>query len=437
MKNNSMNNLLKLQLKKIYGKNFDINTKDEKFQKFVKVVEDAYKNYEKEEKLLENILAVNAKELEETNSLLLREQELLKSVEDSMGDAMFYKNLQHQYIGCNKRFAEFLKLNEKDIIGKTDYDLFDEASARKYQKVNEKLIREKTKVSYKQWVEYKGEKYYVLISKTPLINIKGEIIGTVGVSRDITHEYELQKEVEHKNIMLIQQNKLVSMGEMIANIAHQWRQPLNTLGIIVQKMGIEYKLNLLNEKQVDKNISEAMMLMQEMSETIDDFRNFFNPKRVLENFNLHEALLKSYSIIKALITANNIAFKIDIKENYYIYGYKNEFFQVMLNLLSNAIEALIADEIPSPKITIAVTSDEKNKIKIHICDNANGIQNDIIEQIFDPYFTTKDNGTGLGLYMSKIIIEEHMKGEITVINNPFGTTFIITLQGGGKIDSYN
>lgn len=424
-----MNRLLKLQLKKVYGKEFNLEEEDAKFKEFIKLVKQAYEDYEEEEKQLENILDINANELEELNKFLIDQKELLKSVENSMDDAVFYKNLQHKYIGCNKKFENFIGLSEKKLIGKTDYDFFDKNTAYHYWSSNEEIIHNKKKVIYKQWVEYNGKKVYVLTSKTPLINIDEKVIGIVGIARDITSEYKLQKDIEHKNIMLIQQNKLVSMGEMIANIAHQWRQPLNTLGLLIQKMGIFYKQGIIDEKTIDSNITEALTIMDGMSETIDDFRIFFSNDRVLENFNLQESILKSQNIIKSTLKINNIEFIIDIKNKYFVNGYKNEFFQVILNLLNNAVEVLIQDDIITPKIKINVR-DEKYIVIIEVWDNANGILNSNISKIFDPYFTTKDNGTGLGLYMSKIIIEEHMKGKLTVSSTTLGTTFTIELKGG-------
>jgi PAS domain S-box-containing protein len=421
-----MNTLLKLQLKKVYGKDFDLSKQDEKFQKLLSLVEEAYDDYEEEEKLLENILNANAQELEESNALLLEQQELLKSVENSMDDAIFYKDLNDKYIGCNKKFADLLGYSEDEIIGKTYADFVQNDTASDDYKTNKILFKNKCKTVYKHWIIYKGKKAYFLTSKTPLINKEGDLIGLVGISRDITHEYELQQEIEHKNIMLIQQNKFVSMGEMIANIAHQWRQPLNTLGIIIQKIGILYQRKKLDAKTMDENITESMLLIQEMSQTIDDFRNFFDPKRVVERFEVKEAIFKSYTMIKLLIIANNIDFRIDIKEQYFLKGYKNEFFQVILNLLNNAIEALVIDKIISPKIVLSISTKEDDII-INIYDNGNGISKETMQKIFNPYFTTKENGTGLGLYMSKVIIEDHMKGKISITTNILGTTFSIKL----------
>jgi PAS domain S-box-containing protein len=424
-----MHKLLNLQLKKIYGKDFDINNQDEKFIKFLSLVEDAYKNYEEEEQFLDKTLTANAKELEEANYNLYQKQELLKSVENSMEDAIFYKNLEHKYIGGNSKFLSYFNIEEKDLIGMSDFDFFDTETANSYFDINQDIIKNKTKLVYKQWVTLKGEKLYVLTSKTALIDTQGNVIGIVGVSRDITHEYELQKEVEQKNIMLIQQNKLVSMGEMIANIAHQWRQPLNSLSLIIQKIGIFYRQKLLTNEKVDDYVSESMLLLEEMSETIDDFRSFFSPQRVLENFSVEESILKSRTIIKAILEENHIKFNIDINKPYFISGYKNEFFQVILNLINNAADALVIDKIKTPIINIDVKF-QSNHIIINISDNAHGIDNLVISKIFDPYFTTKDKGTGLGLYMSKIIIEEHMKGELSVTSSNLGTTFTIEIGGG-------
>ena len=422
-----MNSLLQQQLKIAFGDDFHEKIEDEAFQNFLKLVTATYNSYDEEEKFLEHVLEVSARELEETNSHLLKQQELLKSVENSMDDGVFYKDLDYKYIGCNKKFAEFLGYKEEDIIGKSDYDFFDDETALRYQKSNDELLLEGKKVTYKNWLQYKGKKSYILISKTPLVDIQGKVVGIVGVTRDITYEYELQQDIERKNIMLIEQNKLVSMGAMIANIAHQWRQPLNTLGIIVQKIDILYKLNMLNEKTVEENVSEAMLIMQEMSETIDDFRDFFNPARVLEEFNLYEAILKSYAIIKSRITLNNIDFKIEIYDQYFVQGYKNEFFQVILNLLNNAIEALVEKKIVEPRIKLTAKKESGNII-IEVSDNAKGIPDEILNKIFDPYFTTKDKGTGLGLYMAKMIIEDHMQGKMSVQKDLSGTTFIIILK---------
>ena len=430
-----MHPLLKLQLKKIYGKDFDISKQDEKFQKFITLIENGYRDFEENESFLNKILEVNAKELEESNYRLYRKQELLRSVKNSMDDAIFYKDLNHRYIGCNEKFAEFLGLSEEEMIGKSDYDFFDKKTADYYREMNEEIIQNQRKIVYKQWVDFHGKKVYALTSKTALVDKNKKVIGVVGVSRDITHEYEMQKELEHKNIILIQQNKLVSMGEMIANIAHQWRQPLNTLSLVLQKLQLYYKEDLLDTEKMDQSIYEAMELIHGMSETIEDFRNFFKPAKAIEEFSLEDAIEKSYIIIKPVLEKNNITLTINVPHRYFIKGYKNEFFQVILNLLNNAVEALIMDNIKVPIICINVWNNADD-IVIEVYDNANGIKGEDLDRLFDPYFTTKESGTGLGLYMSRIIIEEHMHGELSVKSNYLGTTFLIKLGGVFKLNGF-
>ena len=177
------------------------------------MVADAYKDYEKEEIFLENTLRISAKELEQSNYNLYKKQELLNSVKNSMDDVVFYKDLDHTYIGCNAKFVEFLGLSEEDLIGKSDFDLFDAITAKKYHDTNEEIMQKRIKVTYKHWVKFKENKAYVLTSKTPLLDRYGKIIGIVGISRDITHEFELQKEVEHKNIMLFNKQSLYQWGK--------------------------------------------------------------------------------------------------------------------------------------------------------------------------------------------------------------------------------
>jgi len=425
--NGYMKKLLQSQLETIYGKEFRVEKQDGKFQQLIQTVAATYEQCAKEKQQMQEVLETNAQELEKANNLLIEKQELLKNVENSMEDTIFYKDLNHRYIGCNKKFEEFLNIKEEDIIGKTDFELFDKESALKYKQINEEIFKEKKKIVYKHWVRYKNKDYYVLTSKTPLYNSNGEIIGNVGVSRDITHEYKLQQDIEHKNIMLIQQNKLASMGEMIANIAHQWRQPLNTLGIVIQKIGVYYHQGLLDEQKMQEYISESLVLLNGMSETIDDFRNFFSENKVAETFDIEEAIKKSTMIINPILQKNNIKFTLLMEEKYSLFGYKNEFFQVILNLMNNAIEAVIEDKIKNPAIRINVKQ-KKDKVLIEVCDNGNGILHEHRHKIFDPYFTTKSKGTGLGLYMSKIIIEDHMNGSIEVNSDIFGSSFKVLLD---------
>ena len=238
----------------------------------------------------------------------------------------------------------------------------------------------------------------------------------------------LEKLVEEKtkeNItqldLLQQQSKLASMGEMIGAIAHQWRQPLNELSIAIQNLKYDYEDGLVDEKYVDEFIESSKKIIQFMSTTIDNFRNFYRTDKTTELFDVKEAIETTVFLQQAQLDNNNIA--IEIKgESFEVNSFKNEFQQVILNLINNAKDALIENKIKNGKITIEI----KDKT-ITIKDNAGGIPTEIVDRIFEPYFTTKEEGkgTGMGLYMSKIIIESNIKAKLSVQNNQDGAEFRI------------
>ncbi|WP_457747567.1 ATP-binding protein [Sulfurimonas sp.] len=228
--------------------------------------------------------------------------------------------------------------------------------------------------------------------------------------------------------MLIQQSRMAAMGEMIGNIAHQWRQPLNALSLIMQNIYYEYESNELTKEDLEHFIEKGQRLTDNMSKTIDDFRNFFRPNKMIKKFKISESIYSTQELISASYKNNNIELFITIDEDKEIEGYPNEFSQVLLNVLTNAKDALVEKKIYNAKVELAskVYSDT---IVITITDNAGGIPQNILPNIFDPYFTTKDKniGTGIGLYMSKMIIENNMHGKITAVNYNGGAKFIIEI----------
>ncbi len=229
--------------------------------------------------------------------------------------------------------------------------------------------------------------------------------------------------------LLIQQSRQAAMGEMIGNIAHQWRQPLNALGLVLQNIHFTYQMDELNDEFMQKSIDKGKMLTSSMSKTIDDFRDFFKPNKLKENFNVSQIIKNTTELIEASYNNNNITLKTDLDTDITIEGYPSEFSQVILNILSNAKDALMEYKVSSRIVNIK-TYEQNNKIIISIEDNAGGIPKEIISKIFDPYFTTKEEGkgTGIGLYMSKTIIENSMGGELEIVNSTDGAKFIIKLK---------
>ncbi len=226
--------------------------------------------------------------------------------------------------------------------------------------------------------------------------------------------------------LLIQQSKLAEMGEMISMIAHQWRQPLSALSTVIQNIHLRHSLGKLDKEYLEKQRVLSNALTDKMSKTIDDFKNFFKPNKEKQFFSIGDALQQTIFLIDDSFKSNNIKIENRISYDAIICGFESELSQVLLNILTNSKDAFLDLKIKNPCITIT-TKKAETHIRILIADNAGGINESIIHKIFEPYFTTKDsyNGTGLGLYMSKMIIEQNMKGELSVQNIPNGVKFSI------------
>lgn len=225
---------------------------------------------------------------------------------------------------------------------------------------------------------------------------------------------------------LIQQSKLASMGEMIGAIAHQWRQPLNELSIRIQKLKYNYAKEEIDEEFITTFIQKNKQTIEFMSKTIDDFRNFFRIDKEKRNFLVKESIEEVLNIQGAQLKNYNIEVVFDGDE-FSFKGFKTEFQQVIINIINNAKDAFIETKIKTPKISIKLDSRT-----IFIQDNGGGIPQNILERIFEPYFTTKaqGEGTGMGLYMSKMIIEDNMHSRIRAKNNNDGLLIVIRLASG-------
>ncbi len=243
-----------------------------------------------------------------------------------------------------------------------------------------------------------------------------------------TRVNEQLKAHRQKDKMLIQQSKMAEMGDMLSMIAHQWRQPLNQMSYVLMNIESAYEHDELNKKYLDEKMKEGIDLLEFMSKTIDDFRNYFRPDNEKEFVLVSDIINTSVELIKNSLELNNIEVEIYSNGRNLTHIYKNEFMQVILNLIKNAKDVLVDQKIENPKIIISSTS-YKDKLVVEVCDNGGGVDEKIIDKIFEPYFSTKDkkSGTGLGLYMSQMIIQEHLDGEISVTNNEEGACFKIVI----------
>ena len=251
-------------------------------------------------------------------------------------------------------------------------------------------------------------------------------IRITGFHRDITEQ-------ERQNKMIETQNRISAMGDMMSNVAHQWRQPIGAINNTLNNIEFDIELDELSKIDADvflKTSNKIKEYTAYMSNTIDDFRQLTSDDKVKTNFTLNHTIELSYNIVQNEYEKNNIEFSIinSNKDLVNIYGYQRELQQVLINLLNNAKDILIEKDISHPKVEVSITANEKY-ILTTLQDNGGGIPSNIIEKIFDPYFTTKHEaiGTGIGLYMSKKIITEYFNGSLIVENENDGAKFIISI----------
>lgn len=249
------------------------------------------------------------------------------------------------------------------------------------------------------------------------------------LNKELEHRVEEKiKELRKKDAIILNQSKLAAMGEMINMIAHQWRQPLNAISVSAINMQIEANMGLSNPQSIEENAKMIQQQAQLMSRVIDDFMDYARPEKKKERFDIKEMVEEVLKMIEPQLKNHNISIVLDLAQDLYIESYKKDLEHVLLNLLSNARDAL--DECgKEPKKIIIKAYKEKDRIKIEVKDNGCGIPKHIQERIFEPYFTTKEQGkgTGLGLYMSRKIVREKLKGDLFFESFDTGTTFIIEL----------
>jgi signal transduction histidine kinase len=232
---------------------------------------------------------------------------------------------------------------------------------------------------------------------------------------------------------LLQQSRLAAMGEMINNIAHQWRQPLNVLGLWVQQMPIVFDMGSFSKEYLSSIVTNSMEQINYMSRTIDEFRNFFKPDKEKIDFTIRETVAKAVALVENSFKIQKIGIDVHADSNPSIYGYQNEYSQVLLNIIMNAKDELLTNSSDNATITITISREHGNGV-VTIADNGGGIPQGIMSKIFEPYFTTKgpDRGTGVGLFMSKAIIEKNMGGRLTARNIAKGAEFRIEVCESAK-----
>ena len=372
------------------------------------------------------VLKANIQRREKLERELSNRIEFDKVLLDTIPNAIYYKNIDGHFLGCNTAFASLVSSTKDEVIGKTAFDFFPAKIATKNTQIDKEVLETFNTISFEfAFYTPSNEMKHIILNKATYKNIDGTIGGIVCIMDDITERIQ-QKQ------FLIQQSKLAEMGDMIAAIAHQWNEPLVELSALVQDIQTSYLLNELKEVNVKDFVNDSMVQIKYMSKTLSDFRNFLKPSTKKKLFSISKALNEINEIIGKQIFYSNIKMSFNYKnenEELLIYGYENEFKQVLLNLINNAKNKIVEnfkDSQEHAKIDINIERCQ-NYNTIEIIDNGGKIDEKIINSIFEPYFTTKESGTGLGLYMAKVIVEDKMRGSIKVRNEGENVVFTIKL----------
>ena len=371
--------------------------------------------------------------------MLRRDNQKLQEVLDSSIASMaIFKN--GKCILVNKMLLAKSGYNAKEVLGKQMKEFV--------YPTDHKELKERLKTSqdeYEITLKRKNGTMYPALVRGTNLNGNRRISSFIDISEIKEAHHELEsfnvtleekiKEAINKNKkqeqMLSQQARLAQMGEAINMIAHQWRQPLQNINGLV--MLIEIKLSKKDSQLtllVNKELDEIESFTAYMSHSIDDFRDFFKPEKSKVQFNLQKTMETTLKLIEPTLLCDEIKVSNHYGDEIIFFGYPNELGQVIINMVNNARDALLSSNQDREKQITTYLFQEENRAVITIEDNAGGIDSEIIEYIFDPYFSTKlkKNGTGLGLYISKLIIEEHMGGELTVKNSDSGALFRIEFE---------
>lgn len=360
------------------------------------------------------------------------EKDLRKRIEfdetllNAIESPIFWEDSKGTIVDSNNNFCRFLKIECKDLYGKKLEDF-------KYKENVERIINILDKYRQNEDENYEftfedefGRNRIYLLKQERFTDTKSNSEGFVTIFTDITKEKEIVLEQQKNRQFVIQQSKLAEIGEIFSSIAHQWKSPLVEITAIAQELF--YTKSCKDIKEDDSFVKDIMNQVTYMTDTINDFQKFIMPSNKKVDFDIKEAITSMLQIVHHNMKYNNIKISLDIEENtnLNVYGYKNEFMQSFLNIINNAKDALLNKDYKDRRIAINLLN-HGDYLIITVKDNAGGIKDENPYKIFEPYFTTKEDGHGIGLYMTKVIIEDKMDGQIFVKNVDDGAMFTIRL----------
>ena len=355
----------------------------------------------------------------------LVEQNKLDSVLlNNIKGAVYWKSKDDKILGCNDSLCRMLNLSRKDIIGH-EISLVMPEVCNKIDNKNGFIEEIEAELNFKH------RKVDALIRRRKYFNKNNEEAGVVTIISDITQIKKLENQRKKNEQFIIQRSKLSEIGEMMTSIAHQWKTPLIEISTIAQELLYKRSKKEFTKEDSQEFVDEIMTQVQYMTKTIDDFRSFIKPSLQKSQFEVNSAMDELLRVVEHNIKYNYIKVEVNYEDNkrFNIYGYPNEFKQTILSIINNSRDSILKRRKTQEfdgLITIDISS-KNNKTILSIKDNGIGIKDEDLERIFAPFFTSKKNGDGFGLYMVKLIIEDKMNGKIEAIKCHTGANILISL----------
>ncbi len=356
----------------------------------------------------------------------LVEQTKLDSVLlNNIKGAVYWKSKDNKILGCNDSLSRMLNLPKESIIGHDIEEIMPEISS--ILNNEEDFIEEIESV-----LTLKHRKLNALIRRRKYLNKNNEEAGVVGIISDITQIKKLENQRKKDEQFIIQRSKQSEIGDMMTSIAHQWKAPLIEISTIAQELLYKRNKKEFTKEDSKEFVDEIMTQVQYMTKTIDDFRSFIKPSLEKSEFEINSAMEELLRVVEHNIKYNYIVVKLNYENNQKlsIYGYPNEFKQCILSIINNCRDSILkrrkTEEVDG-QITIDISLRD-NKKCISIKDNGIGIKDENLERIFDPFFTSKKNGDGFGLYMVRLLIEDKMNGKIQAVKYDNGANILICLE---------
>ncbi|MBE0498003.1 MAG: PAS domain S-box protein [Campylobacterales bacterium] len=360
------------------------------------------------------------------------EQELkkLKTAVEQSPVSIIITDLEGSIEYVNPQFSLITGYTFEEAIGKNPRILASgQTSEYKYVHLWNEVAHDKTWSGIFKNIKKSGEAYLESAMISPIKDREGNIVNYIGIGQDITEKVGMRELLKDQEDMMIIQSRHAAMGEMVGMIAHQWRQPLSIISMGANNLLLDIEMEDINAEVFKAEALSIVEQVNHLSQTIDDFRNYFRPDREKESVHVEEVIKEALNIIGKSLESNKVELTLSLGESSPVEIFRRELVQVLINVINNAKEAMV-EHCKEQRLLSISTEEVSGAVIIRICDNGGGIDEKIIHRIYEPYFSTKDKqtGTGLGLFMSKTIMEKHLNGRIEAFKNDAdGTCFVLSI----------